>query len=83
MIDREEREKHIKKLVRQERLGAIFARAIVKRQRNWIDRLLLRVAMRIAPPKTQPDDFMRDPLIESAPGFTVEELRRFRSGVDR
>jgi menaquinone-dependent protoporphyrinogen IX oxidase len=58
----------------------IIGRALAKRKRNWFDRLLVALVMRMAP---KGDDFMRDPLTDDAPEFTVEELRRFQSGADK
>jgi menaquinone-dependent protoporphyrinogen IX oxidase len=80
MTDRTAREKLYRSLVRKDRIGLIIGRALAKRKRNWFDRLLVALVMRMAP---KGDDFMRDPLTDDAPEFTVEELRRSQSGADK
>lgn len=78
-MDKAAREKLFKKLVRKQQIGMVFARALAKRRRGFVDRLLVALAARMAKKKPG-EDFMRDPLIDAEPEYSVEELKRFRAG---
>lgn len=80
MRDKAAREKLFRKLVRQQQIGMRFARALAKRRRGFVDRLLVALAARMAPQPSPANDFMRDPLIDGAPEYSIEELKRFREG---
>ncbi len=43
-------------------------------------RLLVALAASMAKKKPPGEDFMRDPLIDAEPEYSVEELKRFRAG---
>ena len=79
-MDNAAREKLFQQLVRKQRIGMMFARAFAKRRRGLVDRLLVALATRMAPKTPPAEDFMRDPLIDAAPEYSVEELKRFREG---
>jgi hypothetical protein len=81
MKDRTAREKLYRRLVRQQQVEMLIARALTKRKRNWFDRLLVAFAMRMAP--KQDEAFMRDPLTDDAPEFDPEALRRQRGSGGR
>ena len=81
MNDRTLREKLYRRLVRQQQVEMLIARALTKRQRTWLDRMLVAFAMRMAP---QADEtFMRDPLTDDAPEFDAATLRQQRGSGGR
>lgn len=81
MNDRTLREKLYRRLVRQQQVEMLIARALTKRQRNWLDKLLVAFAMRMVPQSRE--DFMRDPLTDNAPEFDAAALRQQRGSGGR
>jgi hypothetical protein len=79
--DRTLREKLYRRLVRQQQVEMLIARALTKRRRNWLDKLLVAFAMRMVPQARE--DFMRDPLTDNAPEFDAAALRRQRGSGGR
>ena len=77
------RERLYEQMVRKQRIGMLFARALAKRRRGLFDRILVVIAMRMAGKAASGEDFMRDPLIDAEPEFSIDELRRFREGHQR
>jgi hypothetical protein len=79
--DRTLREKLYRRLVRQQQVEMLIARALTKRKRNWLDKLLVAFAIRMVPQARE--DFMRDPLTDNAPEFDAAALRRQRGSGTR
>lgn len=78
----ERKQEKIKGLVKQQKIGMMFGRAIGKRRKNLIDRLLVIVASRLSPQGDPAKSFMRDDLCDAEPEFSLEELESYRGQRD-
>ncbi|MEM6723333.1 MAG: hypothetical protein AAF598_04800 [Bacteroidota bacterium] len=57
-----------------------MAQRASKHQKNWLDRGIVFLLKRLVKTDHLADDYMADELIESEPGFSVEELEAFERG---
>jgi hypothetical protein len=65
--------------VRRSRFAMRVARRLARKQRTWLDRLVLRLLLGSAlRPRA---DFMRDELVDAGIGFTAAELDRYQRGL--
>lgn len=76
----ERKQEKIKVLAKKQKIGMLFGRAFAKRKKSILDKLLVAVAARMAPPQDPAKSFMRDEICDAEPEFSVEELQAFREG---
>lgn len=78
----ERKQEKARGLVKQQKIGMMFGRAIGKRRKSLIDRLLVIVASRLSPPGDPAKSFMRDDICDAETEFSLEELQSFRGQRD-
>ena len=56
-----------------------LAQRASRKRKGLLDRLALWIVARMTKPKSPQADFMRDEIVDSGVGFSVEELAAYRS----
>ena len=54
-----------------------MAQRASKLNKNWLDKIIVSILNRMVRTQHLKEDYMADELIESEPGFTIEELEAF------
>jgi len=68
---------NFKKAVYLTRIMEWMAQRASKANKNWLDKRIISILNKIVSTAHLKEDYMADELIESEPGFTIEELEAF------
>lgn len=56
-----------------------MAQRASKQNKNWLDKIIISFLNKMVSTENLKEDYMADELIESEPGFTIEELEAFEN----
>ena len=80
MSSKAKSEEGYKKRVRTMRLGARLAQAAGKKKPSWWERPLANLMHKMAAPKPEHDEFLRDDICDADIEFSPDDLRNWAEG---